>query len=357
MRQPRAGALVLADISGYTEFVAGTELEHSREILTELLETTTDYLKRGLSVVKLQGDALLCVGERTGAEVLDCLERTFVAFQRRIRDMTLATTCDCRACTNVPSLTLKFVAHHGTYSRMRVREAEDLVGADVNLACRLLKNHVPSREYILATEPVLARVPAALRAPYVDILERYDDAGAVRGGYRDLAALREAARKQERVRVSPEEATSRVAIEVSATPERVWATISDPAMIREMDQVRSVERRPGARGGFVGTEFHCHHRKAGRPPAVMRVVSAAEPYELTTWRMSEFSTGYATWRIEPVGEGRSRVEVAVLVEEHASALMRILGPFLMRYYWRRTLKILRRMLSGREALAPRSLSR
>ena len=31
------GYLVIADISGYTSFVAKTELEHSHEILSELL--------------------------------------------------------------------------------------------------------------------------------------------------------------------------------------------------------------------------------------------------------------------------------------------------------------------------------
>jgi len=33
------GYLVLADISGYTSYLAGTELEHAHEVLTELLET------------------------------------------------------------------------------------------------------------------------------------------------------------------------------------------------------------------------------------------------------------------------------------------------------------------------------
>ena len=32
------GLLVMADISGYTKFVAGTEAEHSREILAELMD-------------------------------------------------------------------------------------------------------------------------------------------------------------------------------------------------------------------------------------------------------------------------------------------------------------------------------
>jgi hypothetical protein len=40
----RHGFLVIADISGYTSFVAKTELEHSHEILTELLELLVNQL-------------------------------------------------------------------------------------------------------------------------------------------------------------------------------------------------------------------------------------------------------------------------------------------------------------------------
>jgi hypothetical protein len=37
--------LLLADITGYTSYVATTELTHSQEILTELLETISAQFK------------------------------------------------------------------------------------------------------------------------------------------------------------------------------------------------------------------------------------------------------------------------------------------------------------------------
>ena len=40
------GYLLIADISGYTSFVAGTELEHAHEILTELLELLVTRLRK-----------------------------------------------------------------------------------------------------------------------------------------------------------------------------------------------------------------------------------------------------------------------------------------------------------------------
>ncbi|HLE27394.1 MAG TPA: hypothetical protein VI793_04710 [Anaerolineales bacterium] len=39
------GYLVFADISGYTSCLAGTELDHAHEILTDLLETIVGRLK------------------------------------------------------------------------------------------------------------------------------------------------------------------------------------------------------------------------------------------------------------------------------------------------------------------------
>jgi len=52
------GYLVLADISGYTSYLAGTELTHARDILTELLELIVQRFKLLFNIVKLEGDAV-----------------------------------------------------------------------------------------------------------------------------------------------------------------------------------------------------------------------------------------------------------------------------------------------------------
>ena len=38
----RQGCLVLADISGYTAYLAGVELEHSHDVLADLLGVVAD---------------------------------------------------------------------------------------------------------------------------------------------------------------------------------------------------------------------------------------------------------------------------------------------------------------------------
>ena len=52
------GYLLIADISGYTSFVAGTELEHSHEILADLLGTICEKIEFILTLHKLEGDAV-----------------------------------------------------------------------------------------------------------------------------------------------------------------------------------------------------------------------------------------------------------------------------------------------------------
>src|SRR4051812_35563894 len=65
------GYLVLADISGYTSFMAATELDHAHEIMSELLEVIVKQFCPALTLSKLEGDAVfvyapegrLCRGE------------------------------------------------------------------------------------------------------------------------------------------------------------------------------------------------------------------------------------------------------------------------------------------------------
>lgn len=45
MSETQRGYFLLADISGYTSFVAGTELEHSHEILSGLLTTICENIE------------------------------------------------------------------------------------------------------------------------------------------------------------------------------------------------------------------------------------------------------------------------------------------------------------------------
>src|SRR5215217_7997401 len=174
------GYFVIADISGYTSFVAKTELEHSHEILTELLELLVEKFKPLMVISKLEGDAVFAyTGENTftrGDTFLEFLESTYVAFRDRQVSMHHKTTCTCAACQNIPSLDWEFIVQH-------IGNVRELVGSDVNLIHRLSKNHVSEatgwRAYIMFTEKCLDHLDLNLEDTHVQT-EEYEHLGEIR---------------------------------------------------------------------------------------------------------------------------------------------------------------------------------
>ena len=137
--------LVIADIAGYSGYLAGVELDHAQDILADLIDTVVRALRPAFKLAKLEGDAaFVWVATETvdGPALRDVIEGCYFAFQRRIRDIRQASTCECNACSRIPGLDLKFVAHHGAVARQRMAGREELVGTDVVVVHRLLKNRI-----------------------------------------------------------------------------------------------------------------------------------------------------------------------------------------------------------------------
>ncbi len=81
------GLLFIPDISGFTRFVSQTEIEHSRLIIQELLETLINANQMGLEVSEVEGDAILFYkfGESPNLEELyKQVEKMFCEFHRHL---------------------------------------------------------------------------------------------------------------------------------------------------------------------------------------------------------------------------------------------------------------------------------
>lgn len=303
------GQLVMADISGYTAFVAGTEQEHSREILAELMDTIARSFGGKLTIDQVEGDALCCTTERTDAVVADWLRETFRLFHRRLRDIRAATTCHCRACATVQELGLKFVVHRGEFSRYEVAGRVQLHGADVNLVHRLLKNTVPGREYLLATAAALHEWPDSVRAEFIPAPQRYD-LGEVDAAYLDLRPLHDEVWSERRPTVEPEMAKLRSTARFPATPDEVWRHMTDPKLRQIWMGVPRVDFLPGARGSLVGAEYHCIHGENQK--AVFKILACDVPTEITM--QMDFPFVGAVWRTDRVaaeGPATTRVDTAI----------------------------------------------
>jgi hypothetical protein len=165
-RKTQTGYLVLADISGYTSFVAQTEIEHADIALSYLLETIVEQFSNLLTISKLEGDAVFAYAEESnlqeGKSLLELVDHTYLAFRDKAAALYAQAICPCRACKSIPTLDLKFIVHHGNFLIQQVAGIRDLLGTDVNLIHRLLKNHVGEatgwKGYALFTDPVLARM-------------------------------------------------------------------------------------------------------------------------------------------------------------------------------------------------------
>ena len=159
-RGERDVVLVIADISGYTNFMVANraELAHSQQIIGALLESVLDEIEIPLKVSKFEGDAVFLYmarqddGHWPTRLVEEKLPRFFTAFRSRMRAMASSLTCSCGACANVAALRLKLVVHAGTALFYEIAGHAELAGVDVIVVHRLLKNSVNANEYVLVTE-------------------------------------------------------------------------------------------------------------------------------------------------------------------------------------------------------------
>ncbi len=175
--------LFIPDISGFTEFVNATEIEHSRHIISELLELVIAEDDLGLEVAEVEGDAVFFYSEADVPPVeavLQQAERTFLRFHEHLKLYENRRICDCGACVTAHRLSLKFVAHRADVGFTAIRGHRKPHGPDVILAHRLLKNSVPSSEYLLATDALIGETRSAASWGAWEMgRTNYDDVGPV----------------------------------------------------------------------------------------------------------------------------------------------------------------------------------
>jgi len=185
-RKTQTGYLVLADISGYTSFVAKTEIEHADMALSFLLEVMVEKLSSLLTVCQLEGDAVFAYVEESkldeASALLALIDHTYLAFRDKALALYDQSTCPCRACLALPTLDLKFMLHHGEFLIQQVAGAKHLLGTDVNLIHRLAKNHVSEstgwQGYALFTSQGLERMQTD-KTSFVQQSESYEHLGQV----------------------------------------------------------------------------------------------------------------------------------------------------------------------------------
>jgi hypothetical protein len=182
---------------------------------------------------------------------------------------------------------LKFVVHHGAAILQKVAGRQELLGSDVIVAHRLLKNEVVERlamsAYALISQKCIDVSdidPAALgmRAH----TETYDRVGDVPAWAHDLERRWQEEEARGRVRVTPEESILTVSVPANVPPQVAWEFLTKPGQRMSWQPWVTEVTIKGATGGRrgPGSANHCMHGK----DAVIEEILDWRPYDYVTDR-------------------------------------------------------------------------
>ena len=333
MNGVQRGSLILADISGYTRYLTGVELEHSTDILADLINTIVEQMSGHFTLAKLEGDAIFAYAiddsDPEASALVTTVESCYFAFAQRQVTIDRATSCTCDACSRIPTLNLKFVVHHGKFAIHEVAGSKELVGPDVIVVHRLLKNEIVERTgiqaYAFFSGDCTDHYGFDARAMRLRAhTETYDDVGEVTGWLLDLGA-RWIEEQQRRVVYlkGDEPGVAEMRFAMPAPPPRVWEHMTAPAkrLAWQSDTLELIQKNPrGARG--VGTVNHCVHGDS----TVSEEILDWKPYRYFSERTT-IMPGIDllfTEEFEPIDGGRS-TELIIRMQPESEEAARVVA--------------------------------
>ncbi len=165
------------------------------------------------------------------------------------------------------------------------------LGSDVNLAHRLLKNHVGEttgwRAYALLTEPTARLLGLGVDGLHEQI-ENYENFPPTRTYSFDLRRRVQETREHQGIRVAEADADLAVTVELPVPPPVVWDWFNDPRKRSQWIGL-TFERlsMPGGRSG-VGMKTHCTH---GDKVETLHTILDWQPFMYFTEELARPSDG------------------------------------------------------------------
>ena len=278
MAKALEACLLVTDITGYTVYLNASELEHAQGTLTDLLNVLVDHAGPPLRISKLEGDAVFsyALGDAftDGRLFLDLVEDTYVAFRRAIDSMVLNNTCQCNACANVSSLDLKFIVHFGSFISQHIGAYDELLGPDVNLVHRLLKNTVTDqmgmRAYCLYTASARDHLGLDEVTSLIAHDEDVTDFGHVETFVQDLGEVYHPGDEPE-ITIDDSDLWFSIDADIPMSPAMVWDYLSSPLFRNILLGTERQELTNLADGRVgVGSVYQCYHGDKVTPQRVVR---------------------------------------------------------------------------------------
>ncbi|MDF2573858.1 MAG: hypothetical protein K0S05_770 [Agromyces sp.] len=193
--------LLIADIGGYTEYMSShrMSLAHAEVNTARMLEKMIDAAP-GFDLIEIEGDAAFLSRQADTRDadspgpdaIVRDLLRVAVAMHRAFhleRQHVAMNLCPCAGCKEAENLKLKFVAHIGDVATQTIRQRIKLVGIDVILVHRLLKNPVSIPEYVLLSEELYRTGDTSATDSAHEITPQLEGIGTVRAYFVDVGDL------------------------------------------------------------------------------------------------------------------------------------------------------------------------
>jgi len=150
--------ICIPDMTGFTRFMAETDLAFSRKIIPSLLRSLVAANTLNMSVGEIEGDAILFY--RFGAlpslyELTVQCKKFYEDFNAQLESLKKQFPTDFAKYISSNKLSLKIVLHAAEMTSTHIEGMIKLIGEDVVVVHKLLKNSVEDAEYILLTEKLL----------------------------------------------------------------------------------------------------------------------------------------------------------------------------------------------------------
>lgn len=229
------GFLILADITGFTPFVADTELDHSNEIVNGILKDILSHLTPKFTLAEVEGDAVFVYSPADkfprGDAILEIIESSYCAFRDKKNTLQRLITCNCKACQMAPLLDLKFIVHYGEYIINSVGGNKKPLGTSVNVAHRLLKNSICEltgwKAYVLLTKDCVDAIGLD-SSKFHQKTEHCEHIGNVETFSINLDGLYRSSVEERRVYLSKEDADIVVERQFPVPPSVLWEWLANP---------------------------------------------------------------------------------------------------------------------------------
>jgi hypothetical protein len=263
------GYFIITDISGYTEFLTASELDHAQQTLQGLFDVQLEHIKFPLKISGFRGDAIFIYTPEAcfvnPQSFVEMLEKLYIVFADALRQMQFNTTCLCRACKNLKGLDLKMCIHYGEYIVQKLGDREELLGADVIVPHRMLKNQVIEQTGIKSYAVFSEAAANALNLqqlcdPLAPYKESYEHLGEVNMLVHDLKSAWEREEARKKIIVDENDPWIKIEVDIPFPPSVVWGVITTPELEGPLLGLNYVKRIDEL-GGRTQPEaiFHCAH--------------------------------------------------------------------------------------------------